>query len=35
MLMLIFTFFELLSDIIKNKTPLVTVGEYLINLTPA
>jgi LPS export ABC transporter permease LptG/LPS export ABC transporter permease LptF len=35
MLMLIFTFFELLSDIIKNKTPLVTVGEYLINLTPS
>ncbi len=35
MLMLIFTFFELLSDIIRNKTPLVTVGEYLINLTPS
>ena len=35
MLMLIFTFFELLSDIIKNRTPLVTVGEYLINLTPS
>jgi LPS export ABC transporter permease LptG len=35
MLMLIFTFFELLSDIIRNKTPLVTVGEYLVNLTPS
>jgi LPS export ABC transporter permease LptG/LPS export ABC transporter permease LptF len=35
MLMLVFTFFELLSDIIKNKTPLVTVGAYLINLTPS
>ena len=35
MLMLIFTFFELLSDIIRNRTPLVTVGEYLINLTPS
>jgi LPS export ABC transporter permease LptG/LPS export ABC transporter permease LptF len=34
MLMLIFTFFELLGDIIRNRTPLVTVGEYLINLTP-
>ncbi|HET7349215.1 MAG TPA: LPS export ABC transporter permease LptF [Acidobacteriaceae bacterium] len=35
MLMLIFTFFELLGDIIRNRTPLVTVGEYLINLTPS
>jgi LPS export ABC transporter permease LptG/LPS export ABC transporter permease LptF len=35
MLMLVFTFFELLSDIIRNRTPLVTVGEYLINLTPS
>jgi len=35
MLMLVFTFFELLSDIIRNQTPLVTVGEYLINLTPS
>jgi LPS export ABC transporter permease LptG/LPS export ABC transporter permease LptF len=35
MLMLIFTFFELLSDIIRNRTPLVTVGEYLVNLTPS
>jgi LPS export ABC transporter permease LptG len=35
MLMLVFTFFELLSDIIKNRTPLVTVGEYLIDLTPS
>ncbi|HEY6445906.1 MAG TPA: LPS export ABC transporter permease LptG [Acidobacteriaceae bacterium] len=34
MLMLVFTFFELLGDIIRNRTPLVTVGEYLINLTP-
>jgi LPS export ABC transporter permease LptG/LPS export ABC transporter permease LptF len=34
MLMLIFTFFELLGDIIRNRTPLVTVGEYLINLMP-
>jgi LPS export ABC transporter permease LptG/LPS export ABC transporter permease LptF len=33
-LMVIFTFFELLGDIIRNRTPLVTVGEYLINLVP-
>jgi LPS export ABC transporter permease LptG len=35
MLLLIFTFFELLNDIIRNRTPLVTVGEYLINLAPS
>jgi LPS export ABC transporter permease LptG/LPS export ABC transporter permease LptF len=35
MLMLVFTFFELLGDIIRNRTALVTVGEYLINLTPS
>jgi LPS export ABC transporter permease LptG len=34
-LMLVFTFFELLGDIIRNKTPLVTVGDYLLNLTPS
>jgi LPS export ABC transporter permease LptF/LPS export ABC transporter permease LptG len=34
-LLLFFTFFELLQDIIRNRTPLVTVGEYLINLTPS
>ena len=33
-LFLIFTFFELIGDIIKNRTPLVTVGDYLINLIP-
>jgi LPS export ABC transporter permease LptF/LPS export ABC transporter permease LptG len=35
MLFLVFTLFELLGDIIRNQTPLVTVGEYLINLTPS
>jgi len=35
LLMLVFTFFERLSDIIRNRTPLVTVGEYLIALTPS
>ena len=34
MLLLVFTFFELLGDIIRNRTPLVTVGAYLMNLTP-
>jgi LPS export ABC transporter permease LptG/LPS export ABC transporter permease LptF len=34
MLFLIFTFFELIGDIIRNRTPLVTVGEYLLNLMP-
>lgn len=33
-LVLIFTFFELLSDIIRNRIALVTVGEYLLNLVP-
>jgi LPS export ABC transporter permease LptG/LPS export ABC transporter permease LptF len=33
-LFLIFTFFELIGDIIRNRTALVTVGEYLINLVP-
>ena len=30
----VFTFFELIGDIIRNRTPLVTVGDYLLNLTP-
>jgi LPS export ABC transporter permease LptG/LPS export ABC transporter permease LptF len=34
MLMLVFTFFELVGDILRNHIPLTTVGEYLINLTP-
>ena len=34
-LTLIFSFFELLGDIIRNRTPLVTVGEYLVDLTPS
>lgn len=34
-LTLIFTFFELLGDIIKNHVPLSTVGAYLLNLTPS
>ncbi len=34
MLFLVFTFFELIGDIIRNRTPLVTVGDYLLNLVP-
>jgi LPS export ABC transporter permease LptG len=33
-LFIIFTFFELIGDIIKHRTPLVTVGDYLLNLIP-
>ncbi len=33
-LFLIFTFFELIGDIIRNQTPFVVVGEYLFNLIP-
>jgi LPS export ABC transporter permease LptG/LPS export ABC transporter permease LptF len=35
MLMLVFTFFELVGDILRNRIPPSTVGEYLINLTPS
>jgi LPS export ABC transporter permease LptG/LPS export ABC transporter permease LptF len=35
MLMLVFTFFERLGDIIRNQTPFIIVGEYLFNLTPS
>jgi LPS export ABC transporter permease LptG/LPS export ABC transporter permease LptF len=34
MLMLVFTTFDLLADILKNHSALTTVGAYLINLTP-
>ncbi len=33
-LSLIFNFFELIGDIVRNRTALVTVGDYLLNLTP-
>lgn len=35
MLMLVFTFFELVGDIIRNHVPLGMVGEYLFNLAPS
>jgi LPS export ABC transporter permease LptG/LPS export ABC transporter permease LptF len=35
LLMLVFTFFELIGDILRNHIPLLTVGDYLVNLTPS
>jgi len=35
MLMLVFTFFEDVKDILQRGIPLSTVGAYLINLTPS
>ena len=35
LMMLVFTFFELIGDILRNHTPLSTVGAYLLNLTPS
>jgi LPS export ABC transporter permease LptF/LPS export ABC transporter permease LptG len=34
MLLLVFTLFELLSDILRNQISPVIVGEYLLNVTP-
>src|SRR5438874_702064 len=34
-LTLVFTFFELLGDIIRNRVPVVTVGQYLLNFVPS
>ena len=35
LLMLIFTFFDLVGDILRNRIALIVVGDYLINLTPS
>jgi lipopolysaccharide export LptBFGC system permease protein LptF len=35
LLMLVFTVFDLLSDILRNHMAFTTVGDYLINLTPS
>lgn len=35
LLMLIFTFFDLMGHILGNHIPLVIVGDYLLNLTPS
>ena len=34
MLLLVFTLFELLGDILRNRVSILTVGEYLLNVTP-
>lgn len=35
MLTIVFTFFELLGDIVRNKISVITLGDYLINVTPS
>ncbi|MGC9159554.1 MAG: LPS export ABC transporter permease LptG [Terracidiphilus sp.] len=35
LLMLVFTFFELIGDILRNHIGLFLVGDYLVNLTPS
>ena len=35
LLTLVFTFFELLGDILRNRIPMIMVGEYLLNVTPS
>ncbi len=34
-LALVFTFFELLTDIVRNKVPVIMLAEYLLNLSPS
>ncbi|MGA2650229.1 MAG: LPS export ABC transporter permease LptG [Terracidiphilus sp.] len=34
-LMLVFTFFDLFGDILRNHPPMALVGDYLVNLTPS
>ena len=34
LLFIVFTFFELIGDIVHNRIALVTVGDYLLNLIP-
>jgi LPS export ABC transporter permease LptG/LPS export ABC transporter permease LptF len=33
-LFIIFTFFELIGDILRYRTPLIVIGDYLVNLIP-
>ncbi len=35
LLTLVFTFFELLGDIVRNRIPLLVVGQYLLDVTPS
>jgi LPS export ABC transporter permease LptG/LPS export ABC transporter permease LptF len=34
LLYVVFTFFELMGDIVRNQTPFIIVGKYLFNLIP-
>jgi LPS export ABC transporter permease LptF/LPS export ABC transporter permease LptG len=34
LLTLVFTFFELLGDIVRNRVPMIMVGQYLLNVSP-
>lgn len=34
LLYIVFTFFELMGDIVRNQTPFIVVGAYLFNLVP-
>jgi len=35
LLMIVFTFFDLVGDILRNHIPMSMVGDYLLNLTPS
>jgi LPS export ABC transporter permease LptF/LPS export ABC transporter permease LptG len=35
LLLLTFTYFELLTDIVRNKVPVIVQAEYLLNLSPS
>jgi LPS export ABC transporter permease LptF/LPS export ABC transporter permease LptG len=35
LLTLVFTFFELLGDIVRNRVPMIMVGQYLLNVSPS
>jgi LPS export ABC transporter permease LptG len=35
LLTLVFTFFELLGDIVRNHIPMMMVGDYLLNVSPS
>ncbi len=35
LLTLVFTFFELLGDIVRNHIPFIMVGQYMLNVTPS
>ena len=35
LMLLVFTFFDLIGDMLRNHTPVAITGEYLLNLTPS